>query len=120
MLRVLVFISAVLSVMLLSLIYNAMPNHATLSPAPIARAAIVRASAAPLAAVARLDLTVVTGDMIGHDEFPAYVPSDFTLPANSTVIISVTNFDDATALPKGSEQYAHVTGTLGAVAQVTP
>ena len=120
MLRVLVFISAVLSLMLLSLIYNAMPNGPTLSPAPVAGAAIVGASTAPSSAVARLDLTVVTGGMIGHNEFPAFVPSDFTLPANATVMISVTNFDDATALPKGSEQYAHVTGTLGVVAHVTP
>jgi len=70
--------------------------------------------------ISRLDLSIVTGDMIGHTEYPAFVPSDFTLPANSTVIVMVTNFDDATPLPKGSEQYAKVIGTLGGVATVTP
>ncbi len=71
-------------------------------------------------AVTRLDLTIVTGDMTGHTEYPAYIPSDFTLPAHSTVIVTITNFDDATALPAGMTQYATVKGTLGNTMQVTP
>ena len=62
---------------------------------------------------AHLDPTIVTGDMIGHTEFPAFIPSDFTLPAKSIVVVTITNFDDATALPNGSERYAKVTGTVG-------
>ncbi len=70
-----------------------------------------QANPAPTVESARLDLTIVTGDMIGHNEFPAFLPSDFTLPANSTVIVTITNFDDATALPKGQESYASGEGT---------
>ncbi len=76
------------------------------SPAPASQV-----NPAPDAEPARLDLTIVTGDMIGHNEFPAFLPSDFTLPANSTVVVTITNFDDATALPKGQESYASVQGT---------
>jgi hypothetical protein len=71
-------------------------------------------------AATRLDLTIVTGDMIGKTEYPAYVPSDFTLPAYSTVIVTITNFDDATALPKGSESYATASGLVGGTFTVTP
>ena len=70
--------------------------------------------------ITRLDLTIVTGNMIGRTEYPAYVPSDFTLPAHSTVVITVTNFDDATALPKGSETYAKASGLVGGTFSVTP
>jgi hypothetical protein len=70
--------------------------------------------------VTRLDLTIVTGDMIGHTEFPAYIPSDFTLPAYSTIVVTITNFDDATALPAGMSQYASVKGTVGNTMTVTP
>lgn len=106
------------------------PAEAATSPAPVAGTlsstggAGQPANAAPVTAAAgivtHLDLTIVTGDMIGHTEFPAYVPSDFTLPANSTVVITVTNFDNATPLPKGSEQYADVTGTVGGTMTTTP
>ncbi len=67
-----------------------------------------------------LNITIVTGDMIAHTEFPAFIPADMTLPANSTVVVTVTNFDDATPLPKGSEQYAKVAGTTDGTATVTP
>jgi hypothetical protein len=68
----------------------------------------------------RLDLTIVTGNMIGKTEFPAFVPSDFTLPAYSTIIVTITNLDDATPLAKGTEPYAKVSGTLDNLASVTP
>jgi hypothetical protein len=68
----------------------------------------------------RLDLTIVTGDMIGKTEFPAYVPSSFTLPAHSTVVVTITNFDDATPLPKGSETFANAAGLVGGTFTVTP
>ena len=117
MTRVLISISSVVSLILLSLIYNGLPNHAAASQTTVVARPTAAAAAAP---VAHLDLTVVTGNMTGHDEFPAFIPSDFTLPANSTVIITVTNFDDATALPKGSEQYATVSGTVSNAARITP
>jgi hypothetical protein len=77
-------------------------------------------NAAPDVAAARLDLTIVTGAMIGHTEYPAFLPSDFTLPANSTVVVTITNLDDATALPKGQESYASVQGTLDGTFRVQP
>jgi hypothetical protein len=67
-----------------------------------------------------LNLTIVTGDMIGRTEYPAYIPSDMVLPANSTVVVTVTNFDDATPLPKGSEIYARAQGIVGGTFSVTP
>jgi hypothetical protein len=84
-------------------------NNSALPPAP---------ASAP--SVTRLDLTIVTGTMIGKTEYPAYVPSDFTLPAHSTVVVTITNFDDATALPKGAETYAKASGLVGGTFTVTP
>lgn len=65
-------------------------------------------------------LTIVTGDMTGKADWPAYIPSAITLPAYSTVVVTITNFDDATPLPKGSEIYAQVSGTVGNSMAVTP
>jgi len=133
MTRIFLWVSAVVSLLLLTLIYNSVStgasssNVATRPSSAMATMPVAGESMAGMAGmasagapVARLDLTIVTGDMIGHTEFPAFVPSDFALPAHSTVIITVTNFDDATALPKGAEQYAKVTGTLNGAATVTP
>lgn len=102
------------------------PVQAAAAPAGGALAAAASVpNGAPVASggsgiVAGLDLTIVTGDMIGHTEYPAYVPSDFTLPANSTVIVTITNFDNATPLPKGSEIYAKVSGTVGGTMTTAP
>ena len=92
----------------------------TIAPGTAAAAVPVTVAQPMTAVVTRLDLAVVTGGMIGHKEFPAFVPSDVTLPANATVIVTVTNFDDATALPKGAEKYAKVRGTDGDTISVTP
>ncbi|MHB8458973.1 MAG: cupredoxin domain-containing protein [Candidatus Limnocylindrales bacterium] len=88
-------------------------------PAAAPNAALATAGGAS-GIVTRLDLTIVTGDMIGHTEFPAYVPSSFTLPANSMVVVTITNFDNATPLPKGAESYAKVSGTVGGTMTSTP
>jgi hypothetical protein len=58
-------------------------------------------------------LTIATPDMLVTEVGPAVMPSSFTFPAHSDVILTVTNFDDATALPAGSEQYAIAEGTSG-------
>ena len=60
-----------------------------------------------------LYLTIATPDMLGSDVGPAYLPSSFSVPQYSTVTITVTNFDDATPLAAGSEQYATATGVTG-------
>jgi hypothetical protein len=85
--------------------------------APEAQAAAYTPAAARTAS---LDLTIVTGDMIGKKDFPAYVPSDFSLPANATVTVTVTNFDDATALTGGAVVYAKAQGLVGGTFTVTP
>ena len=69
------------------------------------------ASAAPR--TGRLYLSILTGDQLGKKEWPAVVPAHFKAPANATVTVELLNFDDATPLAAGSEQYAKVTGTVG-------
>jgi hypothetical protein len=58
-------------------------------------------------------LVIATPDMLGSKEMPAYIPAALTLPANTTVTVTIVNFDDATALPRGSEQYATARGVIG-------
>lgn len=81
------------------------------------RNAVIRPASLVVAArpVVHEDIAIVTGDMIGKTEYPAFVPSNLVLPANSTVVVTITNFDDATALPKGSEKYAQAAGIVGAI-----
>jgi hypothetical protein len=79
------------------------------------------AAAAPAAHTAphtipTFDLTVVTDDQTGRDGDIAYVPSNLTLPAHSTVRIRITNFDDATA--QKPARFAHAWGTVGNTIQV--
>ena len=78
------------------------------------------AGATPMGASVSLNLTIVTGDMTGKTEWPAYIPSDFSLPANATVTVTITNFDNATPLAKGAESYAKASGIVGDTFTVTP
>lgn len=57
-------------------------------------------------------LSIDTPTMLGGTEVtgPAYVPSDFNLPANTNVTVTIVDFDGATALPA---QYAKATGITG-------
>lgn len=80
-------------------------------------AQMAAAAAPPRAATAvvqgatpHIYLTIATPDMLGTEIGPAMMPSTLTLPAHSDVVITITNFDDATALAAGSEQYAAATG----------
>jgi hypothetical protein len=90
--------------------------HAPATPAP---PAAQKPSAAQLAAERTAQqplhqtLVITTGDQLGTDDMPAYMPSALTLPANSTVTITVINFDDPTELPAGYEKYAVATGVVG-------
>ncbi|MCL4508472.1 MAG: hypothetical protein M1296_02970 [Chloroflexi bacterium] len=66
-----------------------------------------------------LELTIVTGKMLGKKGWPAYIPATVRVPAHATVHVRIVNFDDGTApLPKGSPN-AKVSGAVGgdAVAQ---
>lgn len=93
------------------------PAAAKALSAPMAQTA---AYAPAAATTTHLDLAIVTGDMIGKTEFPAYVPSNFSLPANATVVVTVTNFDDATPLTGGATVYAKAKGIVGGTFTVTP
>lgn len=63
---------------------------------------------------ATLNLSIVTGEMMGSGALgPAYVPSNFTVPADSTVRVTVTDFDTATPLTGALVKYSKVTGTVG-------
>ena len=56
---------------------------------------------------------IATPDMLGSKDKPAYLPANPVLPANTDVTVTVVNFDDATALPAGSESFATPTGITG-------
>lgn len=58
-------------------------------------------------------MVIATPDMLGSNQMPAYIPSQLVLPANSDVVITVVNFDDATALPAAEASYAVPTGIVG-------
>lgn len=57
-------------------------------------------------------MIIATPDMLGTNVGPAFIPSDLTLPANSTVTITVIDFDSASALPA---QFATARGIIGAL-----
>ena len=84
------------------------------TPAPSASASAAAQPPAPKTPV-HFYLNLDTPAMLGGGDNPAYVPAAFTVPANSDVVITVVNFDDATALPKGAEKYAVPTGAVGAL-----
>ena len=70
-------------------------------------------SARPTAArtIPTFNVALVTDDRTGRPGYIAFVPTDLTLPANSTVRIRITNFDDATA--QKPAKYSRVWGTVG-------
>ncbi len=58
-----------------------------------------------------LYLVIHRGEQLNNEPLgPAYMPSVFSLPGNTTVTVTVTNFDDATALPANSAQFAKASG----------
>ena len=74
-------------------------------------ATLLAAGGASSTPQAFLYLTILTGKMIGKSGWPAYVPGNYTLPANSTVQVEIHCFDDGAAtVPSGYEQ---VRGTVG-------
>ncbi len=74
------------------------------------------AAAARPKTIQTFNLTIVTDAQTGRNGYIAYVPTDFTLPAHSTVRIRIVNFDGAT--PQKPAQYARVWGTVGGTIQV--
>ncbi len=74
------------------------------------------AAAASTHQIPTFPITVVTDDQTGKDGDIAFLPSNISLPAHSTVRLRITNFDDATA--QKPVKYAHVWGTVGGTIQV--
>lgn len=70
----------------------------------------------PAQAIPHYVLSIDTPDMLaGNPTGPAYVPANVDWPANTTIEVTIYNFDDATALPAGSAQYAKATGIIGSL-----
>lgn len=65
-------------------------------------------------------MSIVPGEYTNSPAGPAYIPADMTLPAHSTIVMTVTNFDTATPLTGASVMYSKVTGVLGGTESVTP
>jgi hypothetical protein len=79
--------------------------------------------ASPVAALSagsqNMNLTIVT-NAGPQGDWPAFVPSSFSIPANQLVTITVTNLDGATPLPPALGSHAKVTGVVGGSETVVP
>ena len=69
-------------------------------------------AAASGAAGYTLYLTILSDAMTGKKDWPAYVPSDLTVPANVPVTVRIVNFDGTAPAPDGSP-YLTVSGVVG-------
>ena len=68
-----------------------------------------------------LYLSMVSDAMTGKKNYPAFVPSDVTVPAHSTINARIVQFDEgAAALPENLAHYAKITGTVGGSAVTQP
>lgn len=56
-------------------------------------------------------LVIAKGEQLDNEPLgPAYLPSAFTLPANTDVTLTITNFDSPTALAPNAAKYVNATG----------
>jgi plastocyanin len=67
----------------------------------------------------KVPLTIVTNAGPQQD-WPAFQPASFSIPAGQLVTITVENLDSATALPAALGSHAKVTGVVGDVETVVP
>ena len=74
----------------------------------------------PSTAAESLSLTILSDTMTGKVGWPVFLHSDFQLPANSTVVVTVTNFDNATPFPKNTSELSQASGIVGGSFSVTP
>ncbi|MCL4449634.1 MAG: hypothetical protein M1483_06285 [Actinobacteria bacterium] len=76
-------------------------------------------SSTPLASskpvTVNLGTTILTGHMISHPGWPKFSPANFTVPNNSTVVLTITNYDDGTAPLGNGSSYANVEGGTATV-----
>lgn len=82
----------------------------------IGASASVKTAPAAQRTIPTFDLSVVTDAQTGKAGFIAFVPTNLSLPAHSTVRIRITNFDGATA--QKPAKYAKVWGTVGGTVAV--
>ena len=75
-------------------------------------APLAHASSAPVP----LYLTLVSDAMTGKKDWPAYVPTDLTVPAHSTIAVRIVQFDDGAASLPDNSAYAKVSGVVGGTA----
>jgi len=58
-----------------------------------------------------VDMSILTGKMLGKSGWPTYVPADFTVPAHALVTVTIRDFDDGPApVPAANLK---VQGTVG-------
>lgn len=95
--------------------WNVGHNVGGASPVPAA-AAVANPALQP-----HLYLVIHQGEQLANEPLgPAYMPSTFTLPADTTVTITITNFDGATPLPDNAAQYGKATGIDGNAFSIAP
>ncbi len=99
---------------------SAAPTNESAAVAPASGSADVAPTGGSAGPTVHVYLTIVTGDMTGRPDWPAYVPSNVELPAYSTVVVTVTDFDSATPLPAALQVYARARGIVGDTFTVTP
>jgi len=71
------------------------------------------ASAASPDKPVNLYLSILTGGQLNTKDQPTFVPSNVTVPANSTVTVQIVDFDDGTAALADGSPYGKVTGVIG-------
>jgi hypothetical protein len=77
----------------------------------VARGAGARSTTVTSTTRPHVYLVIHQGEQLGNEPLgPAYLPATFTLPADTTVTITIINFDNATALPANFIQYAKASG----------
>lgn len=75
---------------------------------PVGTPAAVTAVALPHVSV---NLSILTGKMLGKPGWPQYTPAEFTVPAHSLVTVTIRNFDSGQAQVPAA--YLRVQGTVG-------
>lgn len=79
---------------------------ALLSACNLAPVASAKSAATPLY------LTLISDAMTGKKNWPAYVPTELTVPAHSEIQVRIVQFDDGAAALPDNSPYAKVTGVV--------
>ena len=89
----------------------------------LAGAALLEACGAPAAASGtngvNLYMSILSDAMTGKKNWPAYVPADLTVPANTQVTVRIVNFDGGDQVDDNFP-YLKVSGVVGGTATAQP